>query len=65
MENVEQGRAPAVQRIPSLLDLQPGLQTPTPEENLFYTCPQCGAAMTGVKCKVVCHKCHYFIGCVE
>jgi len=58
---------PPVTHLPSLLDVKAlaGGSYATPEEALFYTCPQCGGPMVTKKCKIVCYKCHYFIGCVE
>ena len=58
---------PPIRHLPSLLDLgKTASKTVGDEqEQLFYTCPQCGHPMVTKKCKVVCYTCHYFIGCVE
>ena len=59
---------PVITPLPSLLDFGRMMKNDSSvneAEELFYTCPQCGHAMVAKKCKIVCYKCHYFIGCVE
>ncbi len=54
--------------LPSLLEFGRVMKQESPvneAEQLFYTCPQCGHGMVTKKCKIVCYRCHYFIGCVE
>jgi rubrerythrin len=59
---------PPLRSLPSLMEFGRQMRAeknPDGNEQLFYTCPQCGHAMVSKKCKIVCRRCHYFIGCVE
>lgn len=36
-----------------------------PEENLHFICPNCEARMLDRGCKLICHRCGYFMGCSD
>ena len=47
------------------LDPGPALEPPRAEDEPMLYCPVCGLRLAELKCKLVCHRCGYYMSCAD